>query len=466
MGSLTSLTDLATGALASDTYALNVTANNVANQNTPGYTREVVNWQVGDTVTINGDAYSAAPVTSATSQRDRVLDQRVQQQTQAESASAARSSVLTQVQGIFNLSSSSTSAGSTPIGTDLNSLFGSFTALSASPSDSATQQQVLSAAGSLATDLNSASSQLSSIGVSIGQQLTTAVTQVNALTQSIAALNGQITAQDPNTDAGVLEDQRQQDITTLSGLVGLDQITTQGNGITLTTTGGTQLVAGDTSANLSVGQVGGSFQVQDSTGTDISAATGGGSVGGLLTAQNTDLPTAVNALDTLAYSLGSAVNTQNEAGFTSSGTAGQAIFALPSTSTGASAGISVIPTSVTAIASAGTGEGTSGNTNALALANLVNTVNASGATFTGTYAALLGQIGSTAAAVTQQNTTQQSALTALTTQRDSLSAVSLDEEASNLTVYQRSYEAAAKLFTVANTIMTSALNLGEETTVS
>jgi len=466
MGTLASLTNLATSALTADNYALNVTANNVANQNTPGYTRQIVNWQLGDSVTINGNVYSEAPATSATSQRDRVLDQRVQQQTQAESETASRSSVLSQIEGIFSLSSSSTSAGSTPIGTDLDSLFSAFSSLSASPSDAATQQSVLAAAGSLASDFNSASSQLTSIAQSIGGDLTTQVTQVNALTQSIAALNGQIETQDPTTDAGELEDARQNDINQLSALVGLDQVTTENNGISLTTTSGTLLVAGNTSANISAVQVGSKFEIQDSSGTDISAGTQGGSIGGLLTAQNTDVPAAVNALDSLAYNIGTAVNTQNEAGLSSSGTAGTAIFSLPTTAAGAAALISVSATSVAAVASAATDEGSSGNTNAQALAALATTVNASGQTFSETYATLLGQIGATAAAVTQQNTTQQTTLTSLTTQRDSLSAVSLDEEASNLTVYQRAYEASAKLFSVLDTIEASALNLGEETTVS
>jgi flagellar hook-associated protein 1 FlgK len=44
--------------------------------------------------------------------------------------------------------------------------------------------------------------------------------------------------------------------------------------------------------------------------------------------------------------------------------------------------------------------------------------------------------------------------------------VSLDQEASNLTQYQRAYEAASKVFTIADSIMASALNLGEQTTVA
>jgi len=97
----------------------------------------------------------------------------------------------------------------------------------------------------------------------------------------------------------------------------------------------------------------------------------------------------------------------------------------------------------------------------LAVANLVGTQTA-----TGFLASFLGQIGNDTAGATTNNTVQQATLTQLTSQRNALSGVSLDEEASNLTQYQRSYEAAAKVFSIVNTIMASALNLGVETTVA
>jgi flagellar hook-associated protein 1 FlgK len=70
------------------------------------------------------------------------------------------------------------------------------------------------------------------------------------------------------------------------------------------------------------------------------------------------------------------------------------------------------------------------------------------------------------AQVTDRNTTQQASLTQLTTQQGAQSSVSLDQEAANLTLYERSYDAAAKIFTIVDQLMASALNLGEETTVT
>jgi len=467
MSTLMSLVGLARGALQADQSALNATANNVSNQNTVGYTDEVVSFNAGATVTLSGNVQAVvAPATTTNSLRDRVLDQRVQQQTQTQASTAAESAVLSQVENVFSITGSSTTAGSTAIGTALNGFFSSLTALAANPSDEPTQQSVLSAAQTLASDINAASTGLSGVQDDINSNVANSVTQVNSLTQQIAALNTQIQSNDPNQDAGQLEDQRQTDVTQLSQLIGLNQVRTESNGLTLTTTGGTVLVSEGQSYALSSATVGTTTAIYDSTGNDVTAGISGGSIGGQLTAQGVDLPNATSALDNLAYQIGTEVNTQNEAGLTSSGAAGQAIFNVPATAAGAAGQLSVIATAPGDIATAGTGEGATGNTNANALANLVNLANASGATINDSLSTMLSQIGSTSSMLQEGNTTQQASLTQLTTQQSTLSSVNLDTEASNLTQYQRSYQAAAQVFTTINTLLASAINLGTETTVS
>jgi flagellar hook-associated protein 1 FlgK len=467
MSTLMNLIDLTRGALQADQTALNATANNVANQNTVGYADEVVNWTEGDTVTLSGQAQlPEAPTATTTSLRDRVLDQRVQQQTQTQSSTAAEAAVLSQMEGVFSITGDSTTAGSTQIGTALNAFFSSLTALAANPSDEPTQEGVLSAAQTLAQAFNAAATGLAGVNRNVNSGLAASVTQVNSLTKSIATLNGQIEVNDPNQDAGQLEDMRQLDITKLSALIGLNQTTTESNGILLTTTGGTVLVAGQQSYALSTAQVGSNTQLYDDTGTNITAGVSGGSIGGQLTAQGVDLPVASNALDQLAYQIGTAVNTQNEAGQTSAGVAGAAIFTVPLSQANAAAEMSVIPTDPGAIATAAVGNGSTDNTNANALANLQAIPGGAGGTMIENLAALLSDVGSTSATLQNENTTQQGSLTQLTTQQDTQSGVNLDTEASNLTVYQRSYQAASQVFTIVDQLMASAINMGTEAAVS
>ena len=472
MGTLTSVLDIAQQALMTDQFALNVTANNVANQNTPGYTREVVNFATEDSVSLSGGVQSTGVTATESSQRDRVLEQRVQQQTQAVAQSGALGSALQQVENIFGLSSTSSTANSSAVtssalGSAINGLFTSLSALEGDPSGTATRQSVLAAAAGLAGAFNTASNQLTQLSSSLNQQVSSDATQVNALTSSIASLNGQIASITPTGDAGTLEDQRQQDIAQLSQLVGLDQISTSQNGISLTTSGGALLVSGNQSFAMSTTQVGGNTHVMaGDPPQDVTANLTGGDLGGTLQARDQNLATYSSQLDNLAFSLGTAVNQQNEAGIDSNGNPGQAIFSLPPTQTGAAALITVSATGPAAVAAATTGEGSSGNDNATALANLATANTVGSQTATGFLASFLGQVGSDASTVTTENTGQQATLTQLTTQRDSLSVVSTDQEAANLTEFQRSYQASSEVFNIVNTLMASAINLGEETTVS
>jgi flagellar hook-associated protein 1 len=472
MGTLTSVLDIAQQALMTDQFGLNVTANNVANQNTPGYTREVANFSTEDSVSLSGGTQSTGVTATEASQRNRVLEQRVQQQTQVVAQSGALGSALQQVENIFGLSSTSSTANSSAVtssalGSAINSFFSSLSSLEGNPSGTSTRQSVLSAATALAGAFNDASNQIAQISSSLNQQVSSDASQVNALTTSIASLNAQIASTSPSGDAGTLEDQRQQDIGQLSQLVGLDQISTSQNGISLTTSGGAVLVSGGQSFAMSTTEVGGKTDVlAGDPPQDVTANLTGGDLGGALQARDQNLATYSKAMDNLAFSVGTAVNQQNEQGVDSNGNPGQAIFSLPSTQTGAAAQITVSATDPGAVAAATSGEGSSGNDNATALANLATANTVGGQTASGFLASFLGQLGTDASTVTTENTAQQTALTQLTTQRDSLSAVSSDEEASNVTQFERSYQAASEVFNIVNTLMASAINLGEETTVS
>jgi flagellar hook-associated protein 1 FlgK len=467
MATLTALLDLSQNALQASQAAIDITSNNVANANTPGYTDELAQWQESDSVTLSSHASSGQGASvSSVSQRDLVLNQRVQQQTQAGASLSAESTALNELQSVFGLTSTSSASASTAIGTDMDSFFNSFSALEATPSSTALRQGVLNAAATLATDFNSASSQISQQSGALNQQVSGVVTQVNALTQSIATLNLQIESASPTSDAGTLEDQRQQDLSTLSGLVGFDQTRTENNGLTLTTANGAVLVSEGQSYALGTATVGGNVDVVSAAGKDITSGLTGGSLGGILQARDQDLPTVASALDTLAYAIGSAVNTQNAAGKDANGSPGGNLFTLPASATGAASTIAVATMDPNAVAAAATGQGSSGGGNATALSNLASANLLDGQTAAENYASLLTQLGSTASRVSGENATQQQSLTQLTTQQSSQSSVSLDQEAANLTLYERSYDAAAKVFSIVDQLMAAALNLGEETTVT
>lgn len=468
MGTLTSLMDMTRQALMADQTALNVTANNVSNQNTPGYTREVVNWRHVDSVAISGVANTTGNISQdAISQRDRILEQRVQQQTQVQAQSSALQSAMRQVQNIFELNSTSASASSTEIGAAMNAYFGALSALGSNPSDTTARQNVLSRANTLVSAFNSCAQQMAQVSSSLDQQVGTIVGQMNRLTAMIASLNHQISSISPGHDAGALEDQRQSAIAQLSQYVGLDQISTEQNEITLMASNGALLVGGDQAYTMSSAVVSGATHIlRDVSGQDVTAGLTGGSLGGVLLARDQQIPVFATALDKLAYGIATYINVQNAQGIDGSGNPGQALFSMGSSAAGTALAIQVATANPQAIAAAAIGEGSTGNSNALALADVSVANIAAGQTAASSFAELLGLIGTVTAGATTDSQAQQATLTQLTTQRNSLSGVSLDEEAANLTQYQRSYQAAAKVLSIVNSIMAGAINLGEQTTVS
>jgi flagellar hook-associated protein 1 FlgK len=82
------------------------------------------------------------------------------------------------------------------------------------------------------------------------------------------------------------------------------------------------------------------------------------------------------------------------------------------------------------------------------------------------YSSFVSTLGSTVLQVQTENTAQNASVTQLQTQNNALSSVNLNDEAAAMSTMESSYQAASQVFTMLNTIMASALNLGEQATVS
>ncbi|MGC9291476.1 MAG: flagellar hook-associated protein FlgK [Acidobacteriaceae bacterium] len=475
MATIDSALQIMAGALNADQAALNITANNTANASTPGYTVEDPVWQANDAVTIQGISYGqGAQMVAAQSQRNLVLNASIDQQTQAQQATNTEYTAMQQVEEIFNqvtTSTSGASAGNTGIGDLVTSFFNSVSSLETSPTDTALQQGVLSAANSLAAAFNSAASQLNTQTSSLNQQVGLVVGQINPLLTSIAQLNQQISSTSPKADAGQLEDQRQYDLQQLSQYIGVDAIKTENNGLTLTTTSGALLVSEGQAFQLTTGNVNGNVDVFTSAPggpTDITAAqaSGGGQLAGILATRDQSIPSVQDSIDTLAYDLATSINGVQTAGTDQNGNPGVPLFNIPTTVAGSAAGISVAITDPSQIASAGAGLGPGDNSNAVAMAKLQSQPIVGGQTTTSFYASFISSLGNTVAGLNTQNTAQQASLKQLQTQQSALSSVNLNEEASSLQTYEQAYQSAAQFYSVLNTIVVSALNLGVESAVT
>jgi flagellar hook-associated protein 1 FlgK len=442
-------------ALEANQGALDATSNNIANINSPGYTREVaVLSENQQNESGNGVSGGGVTLDAIRSVRDELLNLQIQQQTSQQASADAQSSSLQQIQTAF------TTTGN-DIASELTSFSSSLSELSASPTSAAAQQGVIASGQDLAGAFNSTAGALTGAQSQADGQVTETVAQINSLTAQIAQLNGQIEQVPANQNGGTIEDQRDQLVQQLSGLVGIS-ITQTGDGETITTANGSPLVMGGQSFNLQTTTGSNGFQqVIDSNGTNITASIQGGTLGGAIQVRDQIVPGLLTQLNTLASQFATAFNAAQAEGTDSNGNTGAAFFTVPSNpdDAGAAAGISVAITDPSQIAISSDGSsGSNGNVANLSAALTANLP--SGQTAAGTYSSLVFQVGHAASDASAQSTAIGDNLTQLTTQQGSVSAVSIDEETTNLERYQTAYEAASRIVSTIQVLNNALLNMG------
>ncbi|MGH9325415.1 MAG: flagellar hook-associated protein FlgK [Terriglobia bacterium] len=455
MGGLSGTLGIAVNSLLADQGALEVTSNNIANANTPGYTREQANLeqqtpiQIGDLLFGQG-----VDLQSIESIRDPVLELQIQQQTQIQGQLNAFLGGANQVQSLFN------EEQGVGLESVLSQFFNSFQSLSTNPTSVPLRQAVLTAAQNLVNTFNQTSSSLSQIQSGLDQTVTQDVSQVNQLTSQIAQVDGQISSlQATDQTPGPLLDQRTQLVNQLSNLIGNSVTNNVSGNYTLTTQNGSLLVVGNQSFNLQT-QLDPSSGTQHvySQGNDITSTITEGAVGGLIQARDQMIPSVQNSLDTLAASLVSAVNTQNKAGYDLSGNPGGDFFTPLSGTAGAASNISLALTNPSQIAASS--DGTSGsNGNAVALANIQNQPIVGGEDVTDYYANLVDSIGNQVSYANSQQQSEATLVQQLQNQLASVSGVSIDQEAANLVMYQQAYEASAKVVSVVQQLLSTTLDM-------
>lgn len=455
MSSLTASLATALSGLTADQGAMQATTNNVANVNTPGYSREEAVLVTRDPV-VDGSLTFGTGVNLQTieSIRDPILESQIQQETQTQGQLNSLVSALSQIQSNFT-----TTTGD--IGTAISNFFDSVNQLSTSPSDLSVRQEVLTAAGNVASAFNNTANNLTTQRTNLDASVQQTVGQINQITTQIAQLNGQISnLQNAGENPGTFVDQRTQLIDQLSSLVDVSVIPTD-NTLTLTTAQGTALVAGQQSFSLSTQTTASGVQDIYAQGSDITSTIVSGQLGGLLQARDQQIPGIENQLDTLAAGLANAVNQVQTTGYDLNGNlaTNENLFTPPPASgTGAAASLSVVITDPSQIAASS--DGTAGsNGNAEAIYALRNASVVSGQSPTDYYSSIVFNVGSAASNANSEQSASNLVLQQLNDQRASVSGVSLNEEAANMMQYQQAYAASAQVITAINDMMYAVINM-------
>lgn len=455
MASLTGILAIATGALEADQGVLSATSNNVANVNTPGYALIEPDLEASAPVVIGSLSYgTGVSLEKLQSIRDPILQVRIQQETQQQGQLNASLNALQQVQANF----SSTTGGD--IGSQISQLFSSLDQLSTDPSNLSDRQGVLTAANDLATTFNGTANSLTQQRSSLDLNVTQAVEQINTLTGQIAGLNTQIsTLSGSGQDASDFIDQRDVLIGQLSNLIGISQISNENNGLTLVTGNGTPLVVDGQSFQLSSQTNPSGYQDIFANGADITSQINSGELAGYIQVRDQTIPGILSNLDTLAAGLANGLNAANQSGYDLNGNPGGDIFVPPPASgTGAAANLQVQITDPSLLAASSDGSPDS-NGNLANLSAVATTANINGQTPSDYYSGIVYNVGNDVSNGTAELSSAQLVLNQLQDQRNSISGVSLNEEAANTLQYQQAYDAAAKVVTTIDDLMTTVITM-------
>jgi flagellar hook-associated protein 1 FlgK len=316
--SLNGIAASALSALQTNSTALRVVSNNVANLNTQGYARRVVN----ETTLSNGGELGGVDIADI----QRVTDQFLAAEQLAAGSSSARydtqSSVFDQLNGILGQPGDSNS-----LTAQLGDVSAALGQAALSPAASANQIGVLNSMQNLASTISNLSSQIGGLRDQVDQQVGTTVTGANTLIKQIFDLNAQIrSAQLGGDTSSALLDQRDNALQSLSQLVGIRTMTQPDGRLAVMTGDGVSLV-GDSYAQLSYspGANNGSYgaitlqDINPSSGQPISppqnfeAHLDSGKLRGLLDMRDGTLADLGSELGNLARTTALAYNAQHNA---------------------------------------------------------------------------------------------------------------------------------------------------------
>ncbi len=450
--SISSIFDLSTRSMAVFQNAINVSAHNIANASNPNYSRQQVQLSTETPQLLAGIVMGrGVKLDQILRARDQLTDSQVRTNNQDMYNNDQKSQLLDQVQTLY----------SEPSDIGLSSLttnfFNAWSELSVTPNSSSLRSAVVSAAQNLSQKVSSINSGLDSIKATIINDATDKVNQINSLLQQVQSLNNQITS---STAAGYtnndLLDQRDKVLDSLSQLANIN-VTYDNNNSASVTIGGIFAADANSAVQFKLSQANGNLTLttaKENTATKLT----GGQLFADLDVYSNNIQKYQNKLDTVMSTLVDKVNQAHQQGYTNTNPPQTGINFFNGYSNGKlqiNSDIIADPNKI-AVSS----DGTSGNGDvAVTIANIANAQVVDGMTISDSYNALISNIGSDKSAADNSYQADQLVSQQLTQRKESVSGVSTDEEMSNILQYQKSYEASAKIITIANSMLDTLLTL-------
>ncbi len=451
---------IAASGLAAARAGMDVTGQNIANQTTPGYTRQrLVQTAVSPTGTADAwarDVGGGVAIERIARLGDEVMDARVRDALSASGFWSARASSAAAVEKtLAEPSDTSLSAG-------LGRFWAAWSDLANTPAP-ATAQVVLARAGALAAQIATGYDQIAGQWSGLRDQLDRDVATVNDVAAQVATLNAQIrTAAQSGRGANELIDQRDLLAQKLATAVGATGRVEQDGTMTLRVDGNA-LVAGETSRALVLTgpremTATGRLTVAWSDRPELPIAVTGGSVGAVIgslapAAEQGTLASAARAFDEAAVSLAQAVNAVHRTGRTADGSPGGDVFVF-APGVPAARGLRVAVADLGQLALSAPGAGAKDTSVADRISDLATAPSGPDATWS---RFVVGFGVSVAGERQRADAADRTAIAAIAGQQSGAS-VDGDEETITLLTYQTAYQAAARVLTAVDEALDVLIN--------
>jgi len=323
-----SLMTLATRSMTANTATLNVIGNNIANANTPGYSRQTVVLETAGGQ-FSGTGYSPKGVQVATVIRssDAFLTRELNVATAQAASDSARAGQLVQLENLFP-------SGEQGVGYAVGELVNGFVDVTSLPQDLSARQVVLARAQEVVLRMRNAADGLDQLQEGVAIDLRNTVKSVNILAERVGELNARITeAQGNGHTPNDLLDQREEMIRQINQYIQVTTVPSPDGSLGVFIGGGQRLVLGGQASPLRV--IPDTFDLSqvrlavEIAGQNVPLETnllGGGSVSGMLRFQDEDLASARAGLGQLATTMATTMNAQQALGLDLNGMPGTDLF--------------------------------------------------------------------------------------------------------------------------------------------
>ena len=328
---MSSLINSAMSGLSAAQSALNTVSNNISSYNVAGYTRQTtILGASNSTLTGGGWVGNGVYVSGVQREYDAFITNQLRAAQNQSSGLTTRYQQMSKIDDVLSDTTNSLSA-------NLQDFFKSLQTLVSNAEDPAARQTVLGKADGLVNQFKTNDQYLRDQDAQVNTAISTSVDQINNYAKQIANLNDQIsrlTGVGAGASPNELLDQRDQLVSELNKIVGVD-VTVQDRGTyNISIANGYTLVQGSNASQLAA--VKSSADPARTTIAYVDAAAGNveisekqittGSLGGVLTFRSQDLDQARNTLNQMALAFADAMNTQHQAGFDANGDAGGKLF--------------------------------------------------------------------------------------------------------------------------------------------